>query len=159
MPKNDTFRIVRQGYDCLEVDQALSDLRQERQLLLRQLQLSKEQIAALQEQRDIVKRRYNQLIGEISVRERASDEVARHALKEANIIIENAKTNADIIVREAMSLSRQVLVEITRISNESNLLREELRDKIKEIEMAIDGLSLPDAPKMSLLGDDQDRNQ
>lgn len=157
MTKKDTFRIVRHGYDCLEVDHEISKYKQERQIFMRQLELSKQQISALQEQRDIVKKRYEQLVGEISVRERASNEVARHALKEANIIIENAKTNADIIVREAMSASRQVLVEIARISNDSNLLKNELKDKIKEIEIAIEGLSLPNAPNISLLSDDQDK--
>ena len=92
MVKHDLFKIVRQGYDCAEVNQALSDLREDRQLILRQVQLCKEQIKALQEQRDIVKKRYNQLVGEIAVRERASDEVSRHAVREANLIIENAKT-------------------------------------------------------------------
>lgn len=159
MTKQDTFRIVRHGYDCLEVDNEISKLRQERQILLRQIELSKQQVTALQEQRDIVKKRYEQLLTEISVRERASDEAARHALKEANLIIENAKTNADIIVREAMSASRQVLVEIARISNDSNLLRNELKEKIREIEFAIEGLSLPNAPKLSLLSDDQDTKQ
>lgn len=148
MDKHDTFRIVRQGYDCEEVDQALKDLRADRLLIMRQLQLSKEQINALQEQRDIVKKRYNQLVSEIAVRERASDEVSRQAVREANLIIENAKTNADMIIREAMSASRQVLVEISRISNESQVLRTELKDKLKEIERTIEGLSLPNAPRL-----------
>lgn len=149
MTSKNTFRIVRQGYDCQEVDQALIDLRADRQLIMRQLQLSKDQIIALQEQRDIVKKRYNQLVSEIAVRERASDEVSRQAVREANLIIENAKTNADMIIREAMSASRQVLVEISRISNESNVLRNELKDKLKEIEKTIEGLSLPNAPRIS----------
>jgi cell division initiation protein len=157
MTKNDTFRIVRQGYDCVEVDQALRDLREDRQLILRQIQLSKEQIIALQEQRDIVKKRYNQLVSEIAVRERASDEVSRHAVREANLIIENAKTNADIIIREAMSASRQVLVEISRISNESNVLKTELKDKLRDIEIAIEGLSLPQAPKFQNNSKEQDK--
>ena len=157
MVKHDLFKIVRQGYDCAEVNLALSDLREDRQLILRQVQLCKEQIKALQEQRDIVKKRYNQLVGEIAVRERASDEVSRHAVREANLIIENAKTNADIIIREAMSASRQVLVEISRISNESNVLRTELKDKLKDIELAIEGLSLPQAPKLPKNSNEQDK--
>lgn len=157
MVKHDLFTIVRQGYDCEEVNQTLNDLREDRQLILRQVQLGKEQINALQEQRDIVKKRYNQLVGEVAVRERASDEVSRHAVREANLIIENAKTNADIIIREAMSASRQVLVEISRISNESNVLKTELKDKLKEIELAIEGLSLPQAPNITKTSKDQDK--
>lgn len=154
--KFNTFRIVRHGYDCKEVEQTLADYKSDRELLLKQIKLAKEQVLALQEQRDIVKKRYDLLIGEIGVRERASDELSRHAVREANIIIENAKTNADIIIREAMSASRQVLVEIARISNESNLLRDALKDKLKEIEFAIEGLSLPDSPDIVIKSMDQD---
>ncbi|CAM3606307.1 DivIVA domain-containing protein [Erysipelothrix anatis] len=159
MSNNHAFRIMKQGYDRFEVDQTISELERERVLLQKQTQIYKKQIDTLQEQRDLIKKRYQQLVGEITVRERASEEMSRLALREANDIIENAHSNADMIVREAMSTSRQVLVEIARISNESKLLRDELKDKIKNLEEAIEGLELPEAPYSLIIGDDQDNNQ
>lgn len=97
------------------------------------------------------------MVSETGVREKAAEEMSRLALREANSIIDTAYTNADMIVREAMSTSRQVLVEIARISNESNELRDELKEKIMELEHAIDGLTLPDAPNSKLIGEDQDK--
>lgn len=154
MSRKNDFRIMRQGYDRFEVDQAIDELKREKDVLLRQAQINKKQIETLQEQCNVVKKRYQQLVGEIAVRERASEEMSRLALREANSIIDNARSNADMIVREAMSTSRQVLIEIARISNESHLLRDELKDKLDKLEEAIDGLELPDSPDLSLISDD-----
>ncbi|WP_240920472.1 DivIVA domain-containing protein [Erysipelothrix sp. HDW6A] len=154
MSRKNDFRIMRQGYDRFEVDQAIDELKREKDVLLRQAQINKKQIETLQEQCNVVKKRYQQLVGEIAVRERASEEMSRLALREANSIIDNARSNADMIVREAMSTSRQVLIEIARISNESHLLRDELKDKLEKLEEAIDGLELPDSPDLSLISDD-----
>lgn len=147
---------MRQGYDRFEVDSVLSDYERRIKSLDNQSKIYKKQLETLENQRDVIKKRYQQLVGEIAVRERAADEMSRLALREANSIIDNAKNNADMIVREAMSASRQVLVEIARISNESNSLRGELKEKIKNLEEAIDGLDLPEAPRTEWLGDDQD---
>lgn len=156
MANKSNFRIVRQGYDRFEVDQHILTLLREQALLRKQNQVYKEQIEALFEQRDLQKKRYSKLASEISVRERAAEEMSRRALSEANFIVDTAQKNADLIIREAMSISRQVLVEIARISNESNELRDELKDKIKDLEMVLDGLDLPDSPNLNSISDDQD---
>ncbi|AZK44156.1 MULTISPECIES: DivIVA domain-containing protein [Erysipelothrix] len=150
------FRVMRQGYDRFEVDQMIANLEHDKTILTKQIELYQKQVESLQEQRDIIKKRYQQLVSESGVREKAAEEMSRLALREANSIIDTAYMNADMIVREAMSTSRQVLVEIARISNESNELRDELKEKLMELEVAIDDLTLPDAPNSKLIGEDQD---
>ncbi|CAH2762912.1 cell division protein DivIVA [Erysipelothrix amsterdamensis] len=151
------FRVMRQGYDRFEVDQMITNLEHDKTILTKQIELYQKQVESLQEQRDIIKKRYQQLVSESGVREKAAEEMSRLALREANSIIDTAYMNADMIVREAMSTSRQVLVEIARISNESNELRDELKEKLLELEIAIDDLTLPDAPNSKLIGEDQDK--
>ncbi|AGN24289.1 DivIVA domain-containing protein [Erysipelothrix rhusiopathiae] len=151
------FRVMRQGYDRFEVDQMITNLEHDKTILTKQIELYQKQVESLQEQRDIIKKRYQQLVSESGVREKAAEEMSRLALREANSIIDTAYMNADMIVREAMSTSRQVLVEIARISNESNELRDELKEKLMELEVAIDDLTLPDAPNSKLIGEDQDK--
>lgn len=151
------FRVMRQGYDRFEVDQMITNLEHDKTILTKQIELHQKQVESLQEQRDIIKKRYQQLVSESGVREKAAEEMSRLALREANSIIDTAYMNADMIVREAMSTSRQVLVEIARISNESNELRDELKEKLMELEVAIDDLTLPDAPNSKLIGEDQDK--
>lgn len=147
---------MREGYDRFEVDQTLSELEAKNLQLQRQLAIHKKQVDALQEQRDNINKRHTQLLGEVAVRERAAEEMSRLALREANSIIDNAHRNADMIVREAMSTARQILVEIARISNESSSLRIELKDKLVHLENVINDLDLPDAPDVRLFSDDQD---
>lgn len=151
------FRVMRQGYDRFEVDQMITNLEHDKTILTKQIELYQKQVESLQEQRDIIKKRYQQLVSESGVREKAAEEMSRLALREANSIIDTAYMNADMIVREAMSTSRQVLVEIARISNESNELRDELKEKLMELEVAIDDLTLLDAPNSKLIGEDQDK--
>lgn len=153
------FRVMRQGYDRFEVDKAFQELKEKQKSLEAQLMLYKDQITTLGAQRDTLNKRHAQLLSEIQVREKAAEEMARVALREANTIIDTAYGNADTITREAMSTARQLLVEVSRITHESHELREELTDKIYKLHDTLRGLEFPEFPKASLLSDDQDTKQ
>ena len=159
MSNTPNFRLQRKGYDRFEVDREIASLKKEIQAGVEQLELQKTQTLNIIQQKDHINRRYETLIDELRVRERAAEEMARMALREANAIIENAYDNADMIVREAMSSARLLLVEIARISTQSHVVRSELQDKIKELESVIDGLELPNTPPLSWLDDDQDKSK
>lgn len=159
MNKISEFRTQRKGYDRFEVDRKIASLERELQASRKQVELQKTQAENMVQQKEHLSQRYETLIDELRVRERAAEEMARMALREANAIIENAYDNADMIVREAMSSARQILVEIARISTQSHVLRDDLQDKIKELESVINGLELPDAPPLSWLDKDQDTSK
>ena len=159
MNKTPDFRLQRKGYDRFEVDREIASLKKEVQAGREALELQKTQTQNIIQQKEHINRRYETLIDELRVRERAAEEMARMALREANAIIENAYDNADMIVREAMSSARLLLVEIARISTQSHVVRSELQDKIKELESVIDGLELPNTPPLSWLDDDQDKSK
>lgn len=153
---NDRFRIMRNGYDRFEVDQFVSQLETQLDGLKREGDAYLAQYQVAQKQLELHKVRYQQLVKEIAARERALDQLSRGAIKEANDIVGTAHQNADMIVREALSAARQILVEISRISSESHELRDELGDKLKKLEVAIQGLELPEAPNAKLLGKEDD---
>lgn len=148
---------MRQGYDRFEVDKAIRDLLRENDALKQELALNKNHIQTLLEQRDGITKRYNQLIKDISIREKAAEEMARLALREANSIIETAYSNADLIVREAMSTARQLLIEISRISSQSQEIRVELNEKVEVLQEILQGLEFPEIPNIKSVGKDQDR--
>ena len=156
MSSKKEFQIKRKGYDRFEVDQEIAQLQRELQESKKQSEIYKEQVDNLSQQKNHLSQRYETLIDELRVRERAAEEMARIALREANSIIDRAYDNADMIVREAMSSARQILVEIARISTQSHVLRDELQTKIKELESVLSGLELPEAPPLAWLDDDQD---
>lgn len=146
---------MRQGYDRFEVDKAIHDLEEKQNQLEAQVGLYQNQIETLSAQRDLLDKRHTHLLSKIQIREKAAEEMARVAMREANTIIDTAYGNADMIVREAMSTARQLLVEVSRISTESHEIRDELTHKIYKLQDTLSGLEFPELPKSSLISDDQ----
>lgn len=124
--------------------------------LINKNEVLKKQLETVISELDHSKRRYDLLLREMGNRERASDEVSRLAMKDANAIINTAHVNADIIIREALSSAREVLIEISRISNESHELKGKLGVKLKKMESILEGLDLPEAPNSKLLNEEHD---
>ncbi len=153
------FRIKRKGYDRFEVDKHLQKVEQDLQVLQKQNDLYRKRIDLLLKQKAFLKSEYDQILADLNVKEKAAEEMARIALKEANVIIERAYDNADMIVQEAMSSARQILVEIARISDQSHDLRNELQGKIKQLNEVIDDLALPQAPNLEYLSEEQDKSK
>lgn len=151
------FRIKRQGYDRFEVDKEMRRLETDNARLQEALALNKNQIQTLLNQREGLSKQYNKLSKEISIREKAAEEMARLALREANSIIETAYGNADLIVREAMSTARQLLIEISRISSQSQEIRVELNEKVLTLHEILQGLEFPEIPNIKSVGKDQDK--
>lgn len=147
---------MRQGYDRFEVDKAVRKLEEEKAQLLEQVALNKSQILTLLEQRDGITKRFTQVTKDLSIREKAAEEMARLALREANSIIETAYGNADLIVREALSTARQLLIEISRISSQSQEIRVELNEKVEVLQEILQGLEFPEIPNIKSIGKDQD---
>lgn len=157
MTSKPEFRIKRKGYDRFEVDQHIAKLQSDIEAVEKKNLLYQSQVTNLMKQRAILKRQYDKVLTDLSVKEKAAEEMSRLALREANAIIDRAYDNADLIVREAMSSARQILVEIARISNQSHELRDELKVKINDLDSVIDGLKLPEAPNLTWISDDQDK--
>lgn len=101
--KKPKFRIMKQGYDRFAVDDALERLQFELDAKEKQLQSYTKQIEFANEQLNLIKERYQSLVSELNVREKAADDIARLALREANTVISSAQNNADSIVKEALS--------------------------------------------------------
>ncbi|NTW95155.1 MAG: cell division protein DivIVA [Erysipelotrichaceae bacterium] len=153
------FRISKRGYDRFAVDDTLDRLTFERETLKNQLETYNKQMAEANEQLISIKTRYQSLLSELSVREKAADDIARLALKEANSVIASAQNNADSIVREALSTAKIVLVEIARISKEAKGIKKEMHDQLEALTKALDNFVIPVIPAISLVSDkdnDQD---
>lgn len=147
------FRVLKQGYDRFEVDRTFEQMSLELEDLKSRLDLYMKQSESSTQQLNLIKQRYQTLIGELNIREKAADEIARLALKEANRIIDTAQNNADSIVREALSTARLILVEIARISQDANEVKSELKEKLDALSRSIDDLEIPVVPKMEFLKD------
>ena len=153
------FRISKRGYDRFSVDDTLDRLTFERESLKQQLDTYSRQITEANEQLAAIKIRYQNLVSELGVREKAADDIARLALKEANSVIASAQNNADSIVREALSTARMVLVEIARISKEAKGIKQEMHDQLEALTQALNNFTIPAIPAVNLVSEkdnDQD---
>lgn len=102
-PGTPKFRVMKNGYDRFAVDDAVDRYVREIDSLKKQLDLTSRQIQSANEQLAVIRQRYQTLVSELTVKEKAADDIARLALKEANTIIETAQNNADAIVSEALT--------------------------------------------------------
>lgn len=153
------FRITKQGYDRFTVDDTLDRLTFEIETLKTQLETYSKQMDEANAQLTDIKARYQTLLGELNVREKAADDIARLALKEANTVIASAQNNADTIVKEALSTARIVLVEIARISKEAKGVKKEMQDQVAALTKALDDFVIPSLPALRYLNQPNDNDQ
>ena len=156
--KKPKFRIMKQGYDRFAVDDALDRLQFELDAKEKQLQSYSKQIEFANEQLNLIKERYQSLVSELNVREKAADDIARLALREANTVISSAQSNADSILKEALSTAKLVLTEIARISKDAQGLREDMLQKVHQLTESIEAFQVPKIPVVAYIND-KDKEQ
>ncbi|MEG0403566.1 DivIVA domain-containing protein [Anaerorhabdus sp.] len=142
------FRIMKNGYNRFAVDDAIDELVTEVETLESKQALYEKEIQDLVEQLSSIKNRYQVIVSELSVKEKAADDIARLALKEANIIIDSAQSNADSIVREALSTARIVLSDLSRISTDASVMKDEMHEQLASLIQAIDDFEIPKLPEV-----------
>ena len=87
------------GYNIAEVNNRIQELKQE-------IEKQKEKIQSMEEEMTELKEQNTLLTKKISVHEKTNEEIARLALKEASELIEKAKRNANMILKESMEYVR-----------------------------------------------------
>lgn len=149
------FRLLKQGYDRFAVDKAMEDLEQALFDVTTKLEVYQKQANNHQEQLQSIKERYNNLVSELTMREKAADEIARLALKEANKMIEHANDHADLIVKEALHTAKTLLAQIARIAHEASDVKSELKDKLSELATLLEALEFPKAKAFDYLNQEE----
>lgn len=137
------FKIVKKGYDPKEVDVRCKELEAEIIRLQDLLSKAGTAISKMKKDMDSTVNRYSKINKELQMREETVEEISRLALKEANQIIEKAQRNADIIVRQATLVARDLLMEVQKAANETEEIREEILDRIKFLQQLVEGLQFP----------------
>ena len=153
------FRISKKGYDRYEVDRVLENYQGELKTLKEKLATYESQIGVAHSQLDKLKSRYADLVSKLSVREKAADEIARLALKEANIVIDTANQNADLIVQEALSTAKILLTELAKVTNDTNHAKDDMKEKIELIQKTLDEIKLPAVPSVEWLNQKEENKE
>ena len=145
------FRIMKNGYDRFAVDDAIDRYQNEIEALEKKLDLYSRQVETATEQLNMIKTRYQSLVTELSVKEKAAEDISRMALKEANSIIDTAQNNADSIVREALSTARLILVDVSRLTSEISGMKSDVRSQLTSLMKSLDEFTLPALPALEWL--------
>ena len=124
---NKTFGNKWRGYDEDEVNEFLEQLMKDYENLLEN---NKELERKLKETEDQVSH-YNAieetLQKSILVAQEAAEDLRRNSTQESKLIIKEAEKNADRIVNEALSRSREISMEIDDLKKQSKVFRNRFR--------------------------------
>ena len=119
------------GYNILEVDDRIQELKEE-------IKKYQDTIESLQEELDAVKEQNALLTKQITINEKTNEEIARLALKEASALIEKAKRNANMILKESMEYVRGLSKDMDSFKQEAIDFRANVVKMSKEMLETID---------------------
>ena len=154
MSEDIRFDIVRAGYDPVQVDDELRRLNTQIDSLTGKVNAYQEQIELVDSQFQAIRQRYQMLINELSMREKAADDVTRIALKEANTVIETAQNNADSIINEAILAAQKILIDVQQYNTESFAIKQSLKKEMMNFINVLDKYEFPKLP-----GDSENKNE
>lgn len=140
------FRILKQGYDRFEVDRVLDEYESNQKVQEEKLNSYQNQLLAAQKQIDLMKERYEKLQHEVLLKEKAAQQMTTMAIKESNSIIETANHNADLIVSEALSTARMMLMEVSKMSEQTNQVKMDLKKQLSGLSQLLETIEVPDLP-------------
>ena len=146
-----TFRIMKNGYDRFAVDDVMEQYAAQVTFLQRKLELYQEQMVETTEKLEELQTRYNELERSVDVRKDAADSITRLSLQEANDVMARAQDNADEIVKEALSVARSILLDLSQLYTEAGEVKSDLSQQLTDLQKSLDNFRLPKLPDMDWL--------
>ncbi|RIX59320.1 DivIVA domain-containing protein [Paenibacillus nanensis] len=128
---NKEFSRRLRGYDEDEVNEFLDQVIKDYESLIRENKEIQNQMLALQEKLNHFANIEDTLSKTIIVAQEAADEVRNNAKKEAQLIIKEAEKNADRIINESLSKSRKVSLEVEELKKQASIYRARFRTLVE----------------------------
>ena len=125
------FKKQFRGYSVQQVDSKIDDYQAE-------LASLKQQVASLTEELDHVKEQNSLLQHRVNITEKTNEEIARLALKEASELIDKAKRNANMILKESLDYVRSLSSEMNDFKDQAIKFRSSVQKMSQDILDSID---------------------
>lgn len=145
------FRVMKNGYDRFAVDDAIDRYAAMVDQLQRKVELYQQQLVETTRQLEEIRGKYESLQAMDASRKEAAENIARLSLREANAIIETAQKNADEIVRTAISTSRLILMDLSKLYSQAGDVKTEMKEELSDLIKALDDFRIPEIPDMKWL--------
>lgn len=146
-----TFDTMKNGYNRYQVDDYIQSMQLQLSSLQEKIEKAYQLRDSYEQEANDYKKLYDGICENLNVKEKAAFDMTRMAMKEANLIVETAHKNADVIVRESLMMAREVLSEIARVGKEANILKGNMKEDLAKISQALDEFETPQIPDMDLL--------
>ena len=146
-----TFRVMKNGYDRFAVDDAIDRYAAMVDQLQRKVELYQQQLVATTRQLEEIKGKYESLQAMDASRKEAAENIARLSLREANQIIATAQKNADEIIRTAISTSRLILMDLSKLYSQAGEVKTEMKGELTDLIKALDSFRIPEMPDLKWL--------
>jgi cell division initiation protein len=128
---NKEFSRRLRGYDEDEVNEFLDQVIKDYEIVIRENKELQNQLLTVQEKLDHFANIEETLSKTIIVAQEAADEVRNNAKKEAQLIIKEAEKNADRIVNESLVKSRRVSLEVEELKKQASIYRARFRTLVE----------------------------
>jgi len=128
---NKEFSRRLRGYDEDEVNEFLDQVIKDYEALIRENKEIQNQMLNLQEKLNHFSNIEETLSKTIIVAQEAADEVRNNAKKEAQLIIKEAEKNADRIINESLNKSRKVSLEVEELKKQASIYRARFRTLVE----------------------------
>lgn len=125
------FKKQFRGYSVQQVDSKIDDYQAE-------LASLKQQVASLTDELDHVKEQNALLQHRVNITEKTNEEIARLALKEASELIDKAKRNANMILKESLDYVRSLSSEMNDFKDQAIKFRSSVQKMSQDILDSID---------------------
>ena len=125
------FKKQFRGYSVQQVDSKIDDYQAE-------LASLKQQVASLTDELDHVKEQNSLLQHRVNITEKTNEEIARLALKEASELIDKAKRNANMILKESLDYVRSLSSEMNDFKDQAIKFRSSGQKMSQDILDSID---------------------
>ena len=119
------------GYDKHTVDNLMIDYEN-------QINKLKNQISSLNDELDHLKEQNSLLQHRVNITEKTNEEIARLALKEASALIDKAKRNANMILKESLDYVRSLSSEMNDFKDQAIKFRSSVQKMSQDILDTID---------------------
>ncbi|WP_294579937.1 DivIVA domain-containing protein [uncultured Thomasclavelia sp.] len=138
------FKKQFRGYSIHEVDYQINDYQQ-------QIDKLKNQVASLSNELQQVKEQNSLLQHRVNITEKTNEEIARLALKEASELIDKAKRNANMILKESLDYVRNLSTEMNDFKDQAIRFRASVQKMSQDILDTIDNSEV-----YNLINEDQE---
>ena len=125
------FKKQFRGYSVQQVDSKIDDYQAE-------LASLKQQVASLTDELDHVKEQNSLLQHRVNITEKTNEEIARLALTEASELIDKAKRNANMILKESLDYVRSLSSEMNDFKDQAIKFRSSVQKMSQDILDSID---------------------